>query len=120
MYYEGAFYVKAENGRAAAAVVRVKPRVKHDHKDAILAVAKIEYDVFKAGLAANRSNPYFQCHNKQTQLGYMADIESNLRPETNVGERRQRDHFDRLLRLDIIRRYERKMNKYGHLNIEGA
>jgi hypothetical protein len=120
MYYEGAFYVKANNGRAAAAVVRMKPRVKHDHKDAILAVAEVEYGEFKAGQASNRNNPYFQCRNKQTQLAYMANIEGDLRPETNADERLQRDKTDSLVKLCVISKYERKNKKYGHLNIEGA
>ena len=37
------FYVKASSGKEAAYIVRYKPRVKHDHKDAIREVVSINY-----------------------------------------------------------------------------
>ena len=38
------FAVKAETGEEAAKIVRDFSRVKHNHKDAILSVAKIDYE----------------------------------------------------------------------------
>ena len=43
-YYKGTLFLKAENGRAAAKQARECPRVKHDHKDAILNVCQISKD----------------------------------------------------------------------------
>ena len=40
-YYEGTFYVYARDAKGAAAFVRQFPRVKHNHKDAIISVDKI-------------------------------------------------------------------------------
>ena len=40
------FYVKASSGKEAAYIVRYKPRVKHDHKDAIREVVPINYDEY--------------------------------------------------------------------------
>jgi len=60
-YYEGRFFVRADSGRMAAALVRQKPRVKRDHKDAIQSVVKIDYAEFKAGQATYCANPYFSC-----------------------------------------------------------
>ena len=40
-YIVKAFYIKADNGKEAAAKVRMLPRVKHDWKDAINEVKKI-------------------------------------------------------------------------------
>ena len=40
------FAVKAESKKAAAKMVRNFPRVKHDHKDAILDVKQIDYVEF--------------------------------------------------------------------------
>ena len=39
-YIEKDFFVKADSGRDAALIVRCKPRVKHDRKDAILSVKR--------------------------------------------------------------------------------
>ena len=63
-------YIKAENGRDAASKARCNPRVKHDHKDAILEVIKICYDEYQAGNSENRRNPYFHCTNVQEQRKY--------------------------------------------------
>ena len=41
-YYRGVFFIEAEDGKAAAAKVRAFPRVKKEHKDAILECNKIE------------------------------------------------------------------------------
>jgi hypothetical protein len=114
-YYEGAFYVRAEDGRSAAALVRQKPRVKHDHKDAILNVAKIDYKAFKAGQAEYRENPYFKCHNTQEQRMCFADILDNIKYD-NHSESKIKKSIDRLAKLEIIRKLERKMNKYGEKN----
>lgn len=45
-YFPGELYITAENGREAAKVARVMPRVKHDHKDAILSVSEIDVDSY--------------------------------------------------------------------------
>jgi hypothetical protein len=38
------FPVVASNGKEAAAIARQLPRVKHDHKDAILGVREVSYE----------------------------------------------------------------------------
>ena len=117
-FYMGLFYVRADNGSAAAAIVRLMPRVKHHHKDAILAVVKIEYDAFKAGQAEYANNPYFKCRNKQEQQSCLTDIESGIHSETNHGKRELRDNTDRQARLWVMRRHDRKQNKYGYNNYD--
>ena len=116
-YYEGRFYVQTESGSAAAALVRKNPRVKHDHKDAILGVQKIGYAEFKLGQAAYRANPYFRCHCVQDQRLYFEEIAENIVPEArHIRERRGRD--DRQAKLSALRKFNRKMNKYGHNNYD--
>ena len=41
------FAVIAEDGKEAAKMVRQFPRVKHNHKDAILSVNKIDYERYQ-------------------------------------------------------------------------
>lgn len=75
-YYPGELFIKAENGRAAAKVARDMPRVKHDHKDAILNVVEIDLDTYLMGKEAARKNPYFFCESIQEQFQYWDEIEA--------------------------------------------
>lgn len=74
-YFEGEFYVIAENGREAAAKARYFPRVKHDHKDAILSVTPISYEEFIKGRLSGHKNPYYSCLCKQEQELFWDEIE---------------------------------------------
>jgi len=87
-YYEGTFYERAPDAKTAAAVVRTRPRVKHDHQDAILWVREISYEEFKSGLEANKANAYFSCTSKGQQDLVWDEILPFLRPETE----RQTEH----------------------------
>ena len=62
------FAVRAETASEAAMVTRTMPRVKHDHKDAILSVREgdiFEYDHLRQG---NRCDPYLQCRSRREQM----------------------------------------------------
>jgi hypothetical protein len=120
-YYQGLFYVQAENGKAAAAIVRMIPRVKHDRKDAIIAVVKISYAVYRKGSAAQRRNPYFECHSNQEQCLIIAQITRDIHCETYNGNDKGRRHkfSDRRAKRNALLRYYRKMDKYYGHGIEG-
>ena len=64
------FAVKAENGREAAEIARSIPRVKHDHKDAIVDVQEVNYFRYAEIIELNKLDPYFKCHNVQEQRSY--------------------------------------------------
>jgi hypothetical protein len=116
-YYQGLFYVLAENAKAAAAYVRRKPRVKHDHKDAIIAVTKVDYEVYKKGNAAHHQNPYFDCCNKQEQEEVFARIAEDIQCETNIDKDEKHASSDRQAKRNLMLRYYRKMDKYYRRNI---
>ena len=80
-YYEGTFYETAENGREAAAIVRQRPRVKHQHKDAILSVEKISFEEYSEGQAGKKTEAYFQCESPQEQGCVWSEIEDRIFPE---------------------------------------
>ena len=61
------FAVVAESGKEAAKKVRQFPRVKHDHKDAILDVRCIKLEEFLEIKEINENDPYLKCHSKQEQ-----------------------------------------------------
>lgn len=113
-YYKGMFFIRAESGSEAAAIARWIPRVKHHHKDAILSVEKTGYAEFKAGQTISHDNPYFNCHSRQEQGLFSADIAGNIHSETNSCKNERRDGTDRQAKLEAKRRDLRKSIKYGY------
>lgn len=69
-YIIKSFYVKAENGKEAAKIVRDKPRVKHHHKDTIKEVIQIKYEEYINGIKIMSDDMYFKVHNRQDQIFY--------------------------------------------------
>ena len=61
------FAVVAESGKEAAKKVRQFPRVKHNHKDAILDVRCITLEEFLEIKEINDNDPYLKCHSRQEQ-----------------------------------------------------
>ena len=61
------FAVMAESGKEAARMVRNYGRVKHDHKDAILDVKKIDFLEYCEIERMNSEDPYLKCHSKHEQ-----------------------------------------------------
>ena len=61
------FPIKAANGQEAAKIARSMGRVKHDHKDAILSVERIDEDRYRELMLMNRNDPYLNCNNIQEQ-----------------------------------------------------
>ena len=61
------FAVVAESGKEAAKKVRQFPRVKHDHKDAILDVRCITLEEFLEIKESNDNDSYLKCHSRQEQ-----------------------------------------------------
>lgn len=75
------FYVKALTGEEAAKVVRDKPRVKHDRKDAIRNVKEITFEEYQTGLKINSKDMYFKSTSKQEQEFYNAVKQEEIYPE---------------------------------------
>lgn len=100
-YFPAAFYITAENGREAAKVARVMPRVKHDHKDAILSVSEIDVDSYVRGKESIMDNPYWFCKNIQEQRIQCRNLEENLVAEVEKTHyRRHRNTTRRIINED--------------------
>ena len=72
------FPVKADTGKEAAVIARNFPRVKHNHKDAILNCVEIDYEEYQILLKINNNDPYLKCKNPQEQahiLGFEKRLE---------------------------------------------
>lgn len=61
------FPIIATTGKGAADIARYIPRVKHDHKDAILDCKEISFEQYKELQQINQNDPYLHCENKQEQ-----------------------------------------------------
>ncbi len=91
-YYRGKFYVYAENGSEAASVVRNRPRVKHDHKNAILDIKRITFEEYIKGYIEESHKPYYMCTNKQQQLDNWDNIKEDVYPEVAEDSIRTKKH----------------------------
>lgn len=77
-YIKITFAVIAESKKEAAKKAKYIPRVKHDHKDAILNIKEITYNEFLELLNENDNNEYLHCKNIQEQRNIFSSIESKI------------------------------------------
>ncbi len=111
-YVEKTFAVKAENGKEAASIVRKFPRVKHDYKDAIKYVIKINEERFFEIKENNSLDPYFTCKNVQEQR---ARCELDIKDEEQVirKARMERETSTMYRSKVLIRNPKRYMKMYA-------
>lgn len=78
-YVKISFPIKARSGKEAARIARGLPRVKHDHKNAILNVCRIDQNRFVELMERNNQDPYLHCSCIQDQN--LIDISDRLLAE---------------------------------------
>lgn len=91
------FAVIAEDGREAAKMVRRFPRVKHNHKDAILSVSKIDYERYLEVVEMNQNDLYLKCHSRREQK-----LIENLKERLEEDSHNQKVKHDKQARLDRV------------------
>ena len=91
------FAVVAESGKEAAKKVRQFPRVKHDHKDAILDVSCITLEEFLEIKEINYNDPYLKCHSRQEQ-----NLITNLAERMVEDLHNAKQAFDKQARKDRV------------------
>lgn len=91
------FAVIAESGKEAAKKVRQFPRVKHDHKDAILDVRCITLEEFLEIKEINDNDPYLKCHSRQEQ-----NLIVNLAERMVADLHNVKQIFDKQVRKDRV------------------
>lgn len=99
------FAVIAENGKEAAKIIRQFPRVKRNHKDAILSVNKISYERYLEIIEINHNDQYLKCHSKHEQK-LINDFEERLEDDFHDLEVK----YDKQARIDRVT-YKLKKNK---------
>ena len=80
------YAVEAENGREAAKKARNIPRVKHNHKDAILACVKTNYEGYQRQIEENNNDPYLRCKSRHEQNQIMPLIKDRILVDTHYME----------------------------------
>ena len=80
-YVPVAFAVEAETGKEAAKLTRFFPRVKHDHKDAILDCKVISYEEYLELNTINSNDEYLKCHSRQEQS--LIDLSARLEDDNH-------------------------------------
>ena len=91
------FAVVAESGKEAAKKVRQFPRVKHNHKDAILDVRCITLEEFFEIKEINENDPYLKCHSRQEQ-----NLIVNLAERMVADLHNVKQIFDKQVRKDRV------------------
>ena len=109
------FAVKAGSAAEAAALARAIPRVKHDHRDAILSVEEVDLEGYLDRCHVNGYDPYLSCTSKREQwLEYDAisgRVEREARPERDREKARELPEkaiYSGKERVRNVRRYARE------------
>ena len=108
------FAVRAETASEAATVTRTMPRVKHDHKDAILSVREVDVFEYDDLQEVNRYDPYLQCRSRREQMMEYDAIYNRLVEERRNSvwcekELSEKAVYDGKKRIRNVRRYAREL-----------
>lgn len=101
------FPIKADNGKEAARIARMIPRVKHHHKDAIISCVKVDKDLFDRQIETNRIDPYLVSKSKKEQKETVKDLDERIVKDT---------HQDELKKVVRKTKPNLKYQKYKYIN----
>lgn len=90
-YYEGKFYIAANDAKEAARIIRQKGRVKHDRKDAIISVEEITYKKYKKGCYLHENEAFFNCTSKHEQNAVYDDIKDNIKEDIRPSYKKEKE-----------------------------
>ena len=113
------FAIIAKNGKEAARIGRNLPRVKHQHKDAVLNVIKISYEDFLELIEINNNDPYLKCKNKQQQ-NETCDLSNRMVIDKHnivkpIDKTKRKEHVEYILKKQrLVERFNRKERLYGY------
>lgn len=96
------FFIKAEDGKEAAYIVRFRPRVKHHWKDAIITVTLISKEEFIRGRELQKKDLYFNVTNSSEQR-LLGEVNREQVFEFEKPERKKKDKssifYNKVLRI---------------------
>lgn len=103
------FYLKANNGKEAAKIIRFTPRVKHQHRDAIREVVKIDLDEYVSGIKIMASDMYFNVHNSSDQKLYNRIKQEDVYPEIEEKKYKKKRNGQRLKYESLEKEWKREL-----------
>lgn len=106
------FYVKAEDGKEAAKIVRNKPRVKHHHKYAIQSVEKISMEDYLSGIRYNQEDKYFQSNSSREQRLLHAVSYEEILPEEKIEQYKKKQYKRQLKYLVLEKEWAKNFRRY--------
>ena len=114
------FAVAAENGKEASKRVRAFPRVKHDHKDAILKCNKITLEEFLQIKEINNNDPYLHSKSKHEQnmirdLIYRLEEDHHHDKKTYSKEDRKQRVRYKLAKYKMLSDFVEMENEYDYV-----
>ena len=101
-YVPIAFAVIAKSRKEASKATRSFPRVKHDHKDAILSCDEITFEDYLELYENNRKDPYLNCHSTHEQN--KIDLKERLVHDPHHDKKVKNTHKER-------KKYKQKKNR---------
>lgn len=113
-YIEMVLPVMAVDGKKAAKLARSIPRVKHDHKDAIVTVEEICEERYYELKEALNNDPYWACDNVQQQRAIL-DLDERILEEKRF-ERKETAKASREYRYKKIKERERSYDDYSKMS----
>jgi hypothetical protein len=110
------FPVVASNGKEAAAIARQLPRVKHDHKDAILRVREVSLDEYTRQSFINKNDPFLRISNRREHEALESLFEHRIRPEIDGPPSKNNRREDSNKIIHFGKKRIRNPKKWARLN----
>ena len=110
-YIPISFAVKANSAKEASKRVRNFPRVKHDHKDAILSCKEINEDEFNNLVKINNNDSYLTCKSKREQK-QTCDLINRLVLDPNYISFNKKRGEDKLQKISFKLKKFKEQSKY--------
>lgn len=110
-YIPISFAVKANSAKEASKRVRNFPRVKHDHKDAILSCKEINEEEFNNLVKINNNDSYLTCKSKREQK-QTSDLINRLVLDPNYISFNKKRGEDKLQKISFKLKKFKEQSKY--------
>ena len=110
-YIPISFAVKANSAKEASKRVRNFPRVKHDHKDAIISCKEINEEEFNNLVKINNNDSYLTCKSKREQK-QTCDLINRLVLDTNYISFNKKRGEDKLQKISFKLKKFKEQSKY--------
>jgi hypothetical protein len=110
------FPVASLNGKEAAAIARQLPRVKHDHKDAILFVREVSREEYDRQSFINKNDPFLRITNRREHEVLVPLFENRIEQEFDTAPYKSARREDSNKIIHFGKERIRNPRKWARLN----